>query len=180
MTQWAQGNFVLQTANCRKETELHSDSETPRRRMGSDRVTTVCIFNWGSLTLFVIPSLGWIVVNKKTIPLPSHVEYTTAMIFHLLKMLFCNSNTVYEFLYSLHIEHFIDMEIFGSIDPNGMKMKIFTDAANLAYTFGGTVHRDYFMVSERVRFLFTSEYWDITKPNKKFIAVAKVDHDHLG
>ena len=37
---------------------------------------------------------SWIVMNKKTIPLPSDVEYITAIIFHLLNMLFRNSNTV--------------------------------------------------------------------------------------
>ena len=45
-----------------------------------------------SLFFFRLPLLGWIVMNKKTIPLPSDVEYKTVMIFHLLKMLFRNSN----------------------------------------------------------------------------------------
>ena len=51
-------------------------------------------------------------MNKKTIPLPSDVEYIIAVIFHLLKIL---QFKYMNFTYSLHIEHFIDMEIFLAI-----------------------------------------------------------------
>ena len=41
--------------NCRKEPELHSDSETHWQHIGLDCATTVCIFDWGSLTLSFCP-----------------------------------------------------------------------------------------------------------------------------
>ena len=62
-------------------------------------------------------------MNKETIPLPSDVECITVMIFHLIKMLFHNSNNYMNFIYSLHIEHFIDMELFLAIPHEAMFMR---------------------------------------------------------
>ena len=58
-------------------------------------------------------------MNKK-IALPTDVEYITATIFHSLK---CYSQFKYmNFIYSIHIEHFIDIEIFLAIWHEVMSM----------------------------------------------------------
>ena len=61
-------------------------------------------------------------MNKKTIPLPSDDEYITAIIFHLQKNLIPHFKYM-NFIYSLHKEHFIDMEIFLAIRDKVMFMR---------------------------------------------------------
>ena len=78
MTQWAQGNFVLQTVG-RNRNFIRT-----RKLLGNVRVLTAqqqFASSTEAVSLFVLPPLGWIVMNKETIPLPSDVEYITAMIF---------------------------------------------------------------------------------------------------
>ena len=51
-------------------------------------------------------------MNKKTIPLPSDVEYITAIDDLSFAKNVISQFKYMNFIYSLHIKHFIEMEIF--------------------------------------------------------------------